>query len=117
MYSAAKCNPSLDLEWARAPEVGLPAPDIVYFLDLSPEEAKRRGGYGSERYEKQEMQETVRSLFLAMRETKDGDVFLVVDANTSPDSVAANIEIALGRIRAKDNNKALPLSHVRPRET
>jgi dTMP kinase len=63
VYSAAKHNPSLSLDWARAPEVGLPKPDTVIFLDLEPEEAENRGGYGDEKYEKKEMQQRVRELF------------------------------------------------------
>jgi len=63
VYSAAKQNPSLTLSWARAPEVGLPRPDLVLFLDLSSEQAKLRGGYGAEVYEKAEMQRRVRDLF------------------------------------------------------
>lgn len=47
-FSAAKVNekkePVLDLEWCKAPDRGLPAPDCVLFLDVSPEEAERRGG-------------------------------------------------------------------------
>lgn len=34
----------LSLEWCRQPDVGLPAPDAVIFLDLSQEEAEQRGG-------------------------------------------------------------------------
>ena len=34
----------LDLEWCKRPDVGLPAPDAVIFLDLSQEEAEKRGG-------------------------------------------------------------------------
>ena len=34
----------LPLEWCRQPDVGLPAPDAVIFLDLSQEEAEQRGG-------------------------------------------------------------------------
>ena len=63
VYSAAKQNPSLTLSWARAPEVGLPRPDLVLFLDLSEEMAKLRGGWGGELYEKAEMQRRVRDLF------------------------------------------------------
>jgi dTMP kinase len=49
-FSAAKVKevtkePVLDMEWCKAPDRGLPAPDCVLFLDLSPEEAERRGGY------------------------------------------------------------------------
>ncbi|KAI5461752.1 thymidylate kinase-domain-containing protein, partial [Mariannaea sp. PMI_226] len=63
VYSAAKQNPSLNLSWARAPERGLPRPDLVLFLDLDEEQAKARGGWGGELYEKAEMQKRVRELF------------------------------------------------------
>ena len=64
VYSTAKGNKELGLEWAKSPDVGLPRPDLVVFLDLEPEEAERRGGWGEEKYEKQEMQLRVRKLFL-----------------------------------------------------
>ncbi|EFY87125.1 thymidylate kinase [Metarhizium acridum CQMa 102] len=63
VYSAAKLNPSLPLSWARAPERGLPRPDLVLFLDLDEETARARGGWGGELYEKAEMQRRVRELF------------------------------------------------------
>ena len=63
VYSAAKQNPALSLSWARAPEVGLPRPDLVLFLDLDEAQARARGGWGGEAYEKVEMQRRVRELF------------------------------------------------------
>lgn len=63
VYSAAKQNPTLSLHWARAPEVGLPRPDMVLFLDLEEAKARERGGWGGEVYEKSEMQKRVRDLF------------------------------------------------------
>lgn len=35
----------LTIEWCQSPDKGLPAPDVVIFLDLSQEEAEQRGGY------------------------------------------------------------------------
>jgi dTMP kinase len=35
----------LDMEWCKAPDRGLPAPDCVLFLNVSPEAAEMRGGY------------------------------------------------------------------------
>lgn len=67
VYSAAKNNPELSLEWAKSPDIGLPKPDLVVFLDLEPEEAERRGGWGEEKYEKKEIQLRVRELFLVSR--------------------------------------------------
>ncbi|WVZ01390.1 hypothetical protein V8G54_027459 [Vigna mungo] len=55
-FSSAK---GLDIEWCKAPEIGLLAPDVVVYLDISPEKAAERGGYGGERYEKLEFQKKV----------------------------------------------------------
>lgn len=63
VYSAAKQLPSLSLSWAKAPEIGLPRPDMVLFLDLEEAVARSRGGWGGEVYEKGEMQRRVRELF------------------------------------------------------
>jgi dTMP kinase len=38
-------EPLLDMEWCKAPDRGLPAPDCVLFLDVSPDVAEQRGGY------------------------------------------------------------------------
>eukprot|EP00986_Skeletonema_menzelii_P013329 scaffold7668_cov137-Skeletonema_menzelii.AAC.1 len=34
----------LTLDWCMCPDIGLPAPDAVIFLDLEQEEAEKRGG-------------------------------------------------------------------------
>lgn len=48
-FSSAKVNdkgePLLDSQWCKSPDIGLPAPDCVIFLDISQEEAEKRGGY------------------------------------------------------------------------
>ncbi|KAJ4329582.1 Thymidylate kinase, partial [Ascochyta clinopodiicola] len=48
VYSAAKQNPSMPLSWCRAPDIGLPRPDLCVFLDISAEAAAKRGGFGTE---------------------------------------------------------------------
>jgi hypothetical protein len=58
---------------------GLPAPDVVYFLDLAVEEAMKRGQFGEERYEKEAMQRAVRSNFHRLRQSN----WKVVDARQS----------------------------------
>ncbi|KAK8669632.1 hypothetical protein V6N13_107057 [Hibiscus sabdariffa] len=55
-FSSAK---GLDFEWCKAPEIGLIAPDLVLYLDIPPEKAAERGGYGDERYEQLEFQKKV----------------------------------------------------------
>ena len=46
VYSATK---GLSLEWCKSADRDLPRPDLVCFLDVSPEEARTRGAFGSER--------------------------------------------------------------------
>lgn len=55
-FTAAKGAPGLDRAWCMAPDAGLPAPDAVFFLNLTVEQAAARGGYGEERYEKADFQ-------------------------------------------------------------
>jgi dTMP kinase len=48
-FSSAKINesdqtPLLSMDWCKAPDRGLPAPDAVIFLDLTQEQAQERGG-------------------------------------------------------------------------
>ncbi|KAH6611717.1 thymidylate kinase-domain-containing protein [Chaetomium sp. MPI-SDFR-AT-0129] len=83
VYSAAKQNPSLTLPWARAPEVGLPRPDLVLFLDLDENQAKARGGWGGEAYEKAAMQRRVRELFWGLSMGKIGTTLVVSEEGTS----------------------------------
>ncbi|KAL1524695.1 hypothetical protein AB1Y20_019580 [Prymnesium parvum] len=59
-YSAAK---GLDFEWCRAPDVGLPTPDGVFYLHVTPSEGAKRSAFGDERYENTAMQTRVREEF------------------------------------------------------
>ena len=93
--AASSSDSKLPFEWCRAPDIGLPAPDVVLFLDIAPEQAKLRGGYGEERYEKEEMQARVRKMFKKIGEEfkeaeKDGSSttrWTVIDAGRDRDIV------------------------------
>lgn len=65
--------PLLPYSWCRSPDVSLPAPDLTLFLDILPEIASKRGGYGGERYENQEHQERVRELFSRIAEEVEAE--------------------------------------------
>uniref|UniRef100_D8Q2T3 dTMP kinase n=1 Tax=Schizophyllum commune (strain H4-8 / FGSC 9210) TaxID=578458 RepID=D8Q2T3_SCHCM len=52
-------SPLLPYAWCRAPDIGLPAPDVTLFFDIAPEAARARGGYGEERYEREDVQRRV----------------------------------------------------------
>jgi len=85
-FSASK---GLSYEWCRAPDIGLPAPDLTVFLDVEPETARERGGYGEERYEKEEMQRRVRLVF--ERIGKESGRWERVDAGAERDVVESVI--------------------------
>ena len=86
-FSAAKGLPDMNLEWCKAPDVGLPAPDAVLYLDVSPEVAAARGGYGQERYEKEAFQQEVRRCYQDLRGEVPQGTWHVVDAGRSVDEV------------------------------
>ena len=106
VYSAAKDNPSLSLSWARHPEVGLPRPDGVIFLEISPDEAAKRGGFGAERYENKRHQDRVRDLFAVIRGSpEERDDFQVINADGSREEVAEAIWMtALGIFERVDTS-------------
>jgi dTMP kinase len=93
VYSAAKSNPTLSLDWARSPDVGLPRPDRVLFLDLTAEEVEKRLGYGEEKYEKRELQERVREVFLGLfvEGEEESTDMVVIDAGHSVEEVASSL--------------------------
>jgi len=93
VYSAAKANPTLSLEWAWQPELGLPRPDICLFLSISVEEAAKRGGYGAERYENETMQTSVRELFHTLFE-RQKDI-CIIDAGKTLVEVSHDIQAAV----------------------
>ncbi|KAJ6476057.1 thymidylate kinase [Mycena vitilis] len=87
-FSAAK---GLSLDWCRAPDISLPAPDVTLFLDISPEKARERGGYGEERYEKAELQRKVRTCFAEISQGFSAEQWVTIDAGRDRDAVSADI--------------------------
>ncbi|TFK51957.1 thymidylate kinase [Heliocybe sulcata] len=92
-FSAAK---GLPYDWCRAPDISLPAPDLTLFLDVAPEVARERGGYGEERYEKEEMQRQVRVMFQRLGEETSGSGggrqrWVTIDAGQSIQAVEEDI--------------------------
>ena len=115
VYSAAKSIPGLNLEWARWPEVGLPSPDICIFLDISAADAQARGDFGQEKYENNEMQARVRTLFQELRDAEQ-DSFKVVDAGQTLDQVASEmLATVLEQIsRLRDGHLEAKIRTVQP---
>ncbi|KAG9252215.1 putative thymidylate kinase [Emericellopsis atlantica] len=112
VYSYAKSNPSMPLSWLTAPESGLPRPDAVLFLDLTPEEARARGGWGNEIYEKEEMQKKVGEAFRQLGGVVDGgeierdEDVVVVDAGGSVEDVSEKIwSVVAGALNAVERGE------------
>lgn len=116
VYSAAKDNPNLSLHWAWAPEIGLPRPDVTLFLHISPQDAARRGGFGTERYETTKMQSRVRELFGELFGKLGGDIVQTIDAGR-PIAEVAN-EVAQSVLACMNELKtAKPLERLGPLST
>lgn len=84
----------LSIHWCIGPDVGLPAPDAVIFLDLTQDEAELRGGYGGERYEKRDLQIRVRQRFAelqALDEANGSVPWHIIDASKTIEEVQADI--------------------------
>ena len=100
------CLQVASLEWCKGPEIGLPAPDAVFYLSLSPEAAKERSEYGSERYENTEFQAKVEEQFKAMSESN----WRVINASETVDSIHQEVlESALRVIRDSADQQIQPL--------
>ncbi|CAI5479024.1 unnamed protein product [Closterium sp. Yama58-4] len=104
-FSAAK---GLDVHWCKSTEVGLPAPDAVIYLDIDPQRAAERGGYGGERYEKVEFQQRVAQHFHALKD----DTWVVVDASQPLDDVASQVCKVAESIVCKCKAGVLPLRYL-----
>ncbi|ETW06279.1 thymidylate kinase [Aphanomyces invadans] len=102
-FTAAKEKPGLSLDWCMRPEIGLPRPDVVIFLDISTQDAAQRAAYGEERYEKREFQERVRANFFRIMETEavKNSPWHVLDATKSIDELHATIRDVVDAVIAR----------------
>jgi len=83
----------LTYEWCRAPDVGLPAPDLTLFLDVAPDTVKARGGFGEERYEREDVQRRVKEAFERIGEEMGEGIlregaWVIVEADREKEQVA-----------------------------
>ncbi|CCI46101.1 unnamed protein product [Albugo candida] len=114
VFSASKT--SMDLQWCWQPEIGLPRPDAVIFLDVPVDDASKREHYGGERYENVEFQKKVRANFHKLIELDRTPVaesrWHVVDATKTIEEVHARVlEIATRCIRVAQYD---PLAFIGP---
>ncbi|KAL8161333.1 hypothetical protein V2J09_012822 [Rumex salicifolius] len=100
-FSSAK---GLSHDWCKAPEIGLLAPDMVLYLDIAPEKAAERGGYGGERYEHLDFQKNVAEKYKLLRDP----TWKIIDASMSADEVHDQIRnLALECVTECQKGKSL----------
>lgn len=104
----------MTLQWARHPEVGLPRPDVCIFLNISAQDAAKRGGFGGERYESTKMQDRVRELFAEFQQSPDKDDFVTIDAGKSMAEVADDVVDAILAVFHRIDSTNAPLRSVKP---
>lgn len=109
-FSAAK--PGLSLDWCWQPEVGLPKPDAVVFLDIPVNKASTRADFGQERYETTEMQEKVYANFHTIME-QESPVWHVLDATETIEQVHARVH-AIAQ-QCIETHASAPVDHFKPR--
>ncbi|NWS81686.1 KTHY kinase, partial [Toxostoma redivivum] len=103
-FTSAKENFCLD--WCKQPDVGLPKPDLILFLQLSPEEAAERGNFGHERYETSTFQEKVLQSFNCLMEDKTLN-WKTVDASKSIEDLHREIKSIVEKTMQEVQNKPL----------
>ncbi|XP_069474227.1 thymidylate kinase [Ambystoma mexicanum] len=89
-FTSAKENFSVD--WCKQPDVGLPKPDLIIFLEVTAAEVEHRAGFGAERYETTEFQKKVLQNFHELRKDKELN-WKVIDASKTIDDVHKEIRI------------------------
>jgi dTMP kinase len=82
------------------------------FLDISAEDAAKRGGYGDEKYEKKELQDRVRELFNVMMQSQEKDDFVRIDAGASIEEVQRKIREQVEQTISRVQSEQLPLRFV-----
>lgn len=106
-FTSAK--PGFRLDWCMQPDVGLPKPDLVMFLQLNPAEAALRGQFGQERYETSVFQRTVQQRFEQLM--KDQTVnWQVIDAAQNIENV--HRDITAHSLNAINKAQNLPLGEL-----
>ncbi|XP_026863569.2 thymidylate kinase isoform X2 [Electrophorus electricus] len=89
-FTSAK--PGFSLAWCKQPDVGLPKPDLVLFLQINPALAAQRGEFGTERYETNAFQNKVQQNFEQLRQDPSVN-WKEIDAGRSIEEVHMNIKM------------------------
>ncbi|KAJ2849609.1 Thymidylate kinase [Coemansia brasiliensis] len=104
-FSAAK---RLDFKWCKSPDVGLIAPDRVFFMDIHPDDAAKRDGYGEEIYEKREFQLDVRAKFFSMMDKS----WAIIDAMKDVDLIHRQILLLTKKALQAQEAEPVPIAKL-----
>ena len=86
----------LDSDWLRDVQRHLPAPDVIFLLDIAPEEAARRKAHGRDKFERDlPLLSRVRESY---RRQAAAEGWEVIDASRSKEEIASDV---LARIRRR----------------
>ncbi|XP_029356271.1 thymidylate kinase isoform X4 [Echeneis naucrates] len=93
------------LDWCKNSDTGLPNPDLVMYLQLSPAQAALRGQFGEERYETSNFQRKVQQKFEQL--IQDSSVnWKVIDASRSVEGVHNDIvNLSINTINTAQNQE------------
>lgn len=83
-------------------------------MDISAEDAAKRGGYGTEKYEKKEMQDRVRGLFNVLMQSQDREDIVMVDAGGSLEEVQITVREEVRKAMERVDRDELPLRKAEP---
>eukprot|EP01024_Parvocaulis_polyphysoides_P007305 TRINITY_DN12183_c0_g2_i1.p1 TRINITY_DN12183_c0_g2~~TRINITY_DN12183_c0_g2_i1.p1 ORF type:complete len:341 (+),score=28.78 TRINITY_DN12183_c0_g2_i1:93-1115(+) len=86
-FSAAKNDAELTMDWCKSPEVGLPSPDLVFFMQLPLDNQNSRKGFGEERYENNKFQKKVLDCFMELKDEN----WLIINAEKSVEDIHQQI--------------------------
>lgn len=86
-YSRAK---GLDFDWCFGPDIGLPVPHAIIYLDLDSEVCAERKDYGQEKFERVEFQSRVQLAYDEIM-IQTPIEFTRIDASQSPDQIYLQI--------------------------
>jgi dTMP kinase len=82
---------------------------------MSAEDAAKRGGFGTEKYEKMEMQDRVRDLFkVFMEREQEKEDFVKVDGGRQVEEVQEEVRKVAREVIEKVEREGRPLRSVEP---
>lgn len=102
VYTSSKKG--LDFEWCKCSDIGLPEPDVVFFMDQVSTE--NRAAFGKERYETREFQQLVYNNFKKIAGI-DGGLWVNVDGTRSIEEISHTIFNKTNRLLRRIKHKGV----------